>query len=146
MTWERLLRRLLMLVAITMAAAFIPPTLQRDVPVGSRILWLEVNGRYLHATLVSGMPPGTSQPLIIPEQWLTVMAVGHFLDGTITAWSLMVPWFWLVIGYGAVLATRKIIRNVIAARRRAQGCCGECGYNLTGNESGECPECGHSWE
>lgn len=27
-------------------------------------------------------------------------------------------------------------------RRRRQGCCLNCGYNLTGNVSGVCPECG----
>lgn len=29
-----------------------------------------------------------------------------------------------------------------AAARRAQGLCVRCGYNLTGNVSGICPECG----
>ena len=27
-------------------------------------------------------------------------------------------------------------------RRKPEGCCQECGYDLTGNESGTCPECG----
>ena len=27
-------------------------------------------------------------------------------------------------------------------RRREKGCCLKCGYNLTGNVSGVCPECG----
>ena len=27
-------------------------------------------------------------------------------------------------------------------RRRRRGQCGECGYDLTGNQSGVCPECG----
>ncbi len=29
-----------------------------------------------------------------------------------------------------------------ARRRRKEGCCLKCGYNLTGNVSGICPECG----
>ena len=29
-----------------------------------------------------------------------------------------------------------------AARRRARGQCGRCSYDLTGNVSGVCPECG----
>ena len=29
-----------------------------------------------------------------------------------------------------------------AQRRRRVGCCINCGYNLTGNVSGVCPECG----
>ena len=27
-------------------------------------------------------------------------------------------------------------------RRYRKGCCQKCGYNLTGNVSGTCPECG----
>jgi hypothetical protein len=27
-------------------------------------------------------------------------------------------------------------------RRRLRGCCRRCGYDLTGNVSGRCPECG----
>ena len=27
-------------------------------------------------------------------------------------------------------------------RRKPEGCCQQCGYDLTGNESGICPECG----
>jgi len=30
----------------------------------------------------------------------------------------------------------------VAGRRMAPGCCRKCGYNLTGNVSGRCPECG----
>jgi uncharacterized paraquat-inducible protein A len=32
----------------------------------------------------------------------------------------------------------------IAQGRRARGQCAECGYDLTGNTSGVCPECGTS--
>lgn len=33
-------------------------------------------------------------------------------------------------------------RPAIAEARRRQGLCTGCGYDLTGNESGTCPECG----
>ncbi len=29
-------------------------------------------------------------------------------------------------------------------RRKRRGCCVDCGYNLSGNRSGRCPECGMS--
>lgn len=29
-------------------------------------------------------------------------------------------------------------------QRRKAGCCIHCGYNLTGNTSGVCPECGRT--
>ncbi len=31
---------------------------------------------------------------------------------------------------------------MIRWRRKRKGCCLECGYNLTGNKTGRCPECG----
>ncbi|HNQ24901.1 MAG TPA: hypothetical protein PKK06_17615 [Phycisphaerae bacterium] len=34
------------------------------------------------------------------------------------------------------------IWRMIRRRRRAQGLCMNCAYNLTGNVSGVCPECG----
>jgi uncharacterized paraquat-inducible protein A len=50
-------------------------------------------------------------------------------------------------GYGACFAATVALRR--AARRRRprkprgrQGVCSECGYDLTGNVSGRCPECG----
>lgn len=30
-------------------------------------------------------------------------------------------------------------------RQRGPGCCRRCGYDLTGNVSGTCPECGAAW-
>ena len=33
-------------------------------------------------------------------------------------------------------------RTLLARRRRARGLCIACGYNLSGNASGRCPECG----
>jgi hypothetical protein len=38
----------------------------------------------------------------------------------------------------ALLAITRLIRR----RRRTPLCCSKCGYNLTGNISGRCPECG----
>jgi uncharacterized paraquat-inducible protein A len=39
---------------------------------------------------------------------------------------------------------RNIARRKLQHRRRAMGCCIKCGYSLTGNSSGVCPECGTS--
>ncbi len=47
------------------------------------------------------------------------------------------PFFGGVLGY--IVAKRLERRR---ARRLADGHCGYCGYDLTGNVSGVCPECG----
>jgi hypothetical protein len=43
------------------------------------------------------------------------------------------------VAWSALLFAGKIVR---AARRRRRGLCRECGYDLTGNTTGTCPECG----
>ncbi len=55
------------------------------------------------------------------------------------AWSLVLP-YWSLFAPVFVLAT---IGWLTTPRRRFRtGTCASCGYNLTGNVSGTCPECG----
>ena len=57
-------------------------------------------------------------------------------------------WFGLlvcvVIAAGAVAADLPTIILWRRDRRPPEGHCQTCGYNLTGNTSGRCPECGHT--
>ena len=47
------------------------------------------------------------------------------------------------LAFAAVIAWRFVERRQTRrVRRRRQGLCTECGYDLTGNVSGKCPECG----
>lgn len=54
-------------------------------------------------------------------------------------WNFTLPLWLIVIAFVALGA----IMLVVACRRRPPGHCTHCSYNLTGNESGVCPECGH---
>ncbi len=51
--------------------------------------------------------------------------------------------FWpgiiLFAAYPTIVGVRGPLRRW---RRRRRGCCTKCGYDLTGNTSGRCPECG----
>jgi hypothetical protein len=52
---------------------------------------------------------------------------------------------WLVLATSAVLPVFGLCRathRAVLRRLRKRGRCGCCGYNLTGNTSGTCPECG----
>ncbi len=55
-----------------------------------------------------------------------------------------------LIVFAALLATYPtiaFIRGPVRRRRRRRaGLCIKCGYDLTGNESGVCPECGRPWD
>ena len=60
-----------------------------------------------------------------------------------TYWELSFP-TWSAIAFFAAYPTIAFIRRPHRRRkrRRTLGLCIECGYDLTGNESGVCPECG----
>ena len=68
---------------------------------------------------------------------------GALAGGYLT--QLSVPLAWIAIVSGTLPGVR-LWRWRFNARRRESGCCTTCGYNLTGNVSGICPECGKSVE
>lgn len=50
---------------------------------------------------------------------------------------------WLVIGGAAAYPIFAFVHGPVCRfRRRRRGLCVKCGYNLTGNTTGVCPECG----
>ncbi len=62
-----------------------------------------------------------------------------------STWSLLIIIFLFLIGFGMVMwYTRQDIRLRLRTQLAQTGIpiCIPCGYNLTGNESGVCPECG----
>jgi hypothetical protein len=60
-------------------------------------------------------------------------------DGIIRSFFFPV---WLLFSALALLPALKLLGLVVRVRRKARFNCIECGYNLTGNTSGVCPECG----
>ncbi len=61
-----------------------------------------------------------------------------------SSWSMYLMSMLFVIGFGiAIWFTRRDIRRRLRAQLAKKGIpvCIPCGYNLTGNESGVCPEC-----
>lgn len=64
------------------------------------------------------------------------------------AWVVIVPMWPIVLGlwlWAACLWYYAGPDPVLALLlgRKTEGLCGRCGYDLTGNVSGVCPECGH---
>ncbi len=55
-------------------------------------------------------------------------------------WSAIIP-FWLPTTISFIFLA-PAIGWAISRRRMSDGHCSQCHYNLTGNESGTCPECG----
>ena len=56
-------------------------------------------------------------------------------------WRVSCP-FWALVAFLASYPSVAFIRGPLRRwRRRRRGSCTECAYDLTGNESGVCPEC-----
>ena len=73
-----------------------------------------------------------------PGGWPSEPRSEHIVRGRVPLWMPLVvtscyPLFWF--GRGS-------LRAAIRRRRRRSGLCIQCGYNLTGNASDRCPECG----
>ena len=68
-------------------------------------------------------------------------SVSKYYDGEQTAISLVIP-LWALFLPTAVLPSLWLSKRIRQCRRNKQGRCSTCGYNLTGNTSGVCPECG----
>lgn len=67
---------------------------------------------------------------------------GQLTIGTSRTYWLQCP-IWLLPALFAPFPTFALIRGPVRRwRRRRRGLCVGCGYNLTGNVSGVCPECG----
>jgi predicted membrane protein len=72
---------------------------------------------------------------------LAMLVVAPLFGLTSNIWPLACA-FWLLPG--AFVAAIVGIPFLVARRKPPPGHCSKCGYALTGNESGTCPECGAS--
>ena len=72
-----------------------------------------------------------------PAYTLTGRLVPPNVGGSL---KVKVPYWFGIIVFAALptILTSRLVRS----RRRLPGSCKHCGYNLTGNVSGVCPECG----
>ena len=86
------------------------------------------------------------------EAWLLVTVESPVILWAVAMDALRgaVPWKIFTIAYagyalgfvGVVVYRAMEGRQSRRVRRRRQGLCTRCGYDLTGNVSGRCPECG----
>ena len=59
---------------------------------------------------------------------------------------LVIPLSAVTAIFGCSCLSGSILKRLRRRRRRRRGLCVNCGYNLWGNESGTCPECGEKVE
>ena len=86
---------------------------------------------------------GQEEPLVFAALFIWFLfGMPDLSDATVvilgaTAWGLLGA-FLAFVGALPIVHEVRVVRN----RRYPNGSCQSCGYNLTGNESGKCPECG----
>jgi hypothetical protein len=96
--------------------------------------WPDYRTRYIRIAKFRNHP---TVPLTVPRYW------GGPWRGSIQH-NFVMP-FWLVALITAPLAlnyARCSLLRRLRLRNSGKGLCSSCGYNLTGNTSGVCPECG----
>lgn len=69
------------------------------------------------------------------------LATGGRYGYTVRYDSIFVAWWLIALAFTLPPLGVAAIKRIRRARRRA-GLCGKCAYDLTGNVSGICPECG----
>jgi hypothetical protein len=83
-----------------------------------------------------------------PWSWQVVWCLGIELSeesfpGPSTRRSVWLP-YWLLTALMLILPAFQLRRRLREQRKVKQGRCSSCGYDLTGNRSGICPECGRA--
>lgn len=81
----------------------------------------------------------------LPE-WATREAFRRGQPFNLRTYSLSMPLWVIVLAFGAYPMISLTWRATRKHRRRNLGLCLHCGYDLRGNESGTCPECGYGFE
>ena len=90
--------------------------------------------------------PGIMEDSFVRRRFLGIgWGQGEFLDrlGLRTRCDVLLVPLWMLLVLLAAYPTIAFIRGPMRRmRRRRKGLCVKCGYDLTGNVSGVCPECG----
>ncbi len=81
-------------------------------------------------------------PRFVPPSF-TWLGLEHRFDRFTSIESIRVP-TWMLVAVFSLLPLWREGRRYAKRRRSRANLCVECGYNLTGNTTGVCPECGRN--
>jgi len=86
-----------------------------------------------------GLSNASDMRLLRPS--FSSLGLEHATDSSFRTESIRVP-TWMFVAVFSLLPLWRESRRYAKRRRSRANLCVECGYNLTGNTSGICPECG----
>lgn len=99
-----------------------------------------INPRSLSIVFAKRCPPR-----MVPPEWdyeFVVFAWRGVTVAGLTVGSITIPIWFLIVAFPAYPSIAFIRGPLRRWRRRKRGECVNCGYNLTGNVTGVCSECG----
>ena len=99
--------------------------------------WVDSGYRY-YVYLQHGMICGN--PSLAYEAWVFLPSIDYLAP---LGWSVKLPMHFLLVPL-VVIVAYPLLPFAIRRDRRKRGLCIRCGYDLTGNVSGACPECGEN--
>jgi hypothetical protein len=111
---------------LTVGRVDVPPAAMAGIP----------RGRYFKSAPAD---PAALSSMLKPSRSFAGFQVTVVNAGGMTARDVRIPYWSLVLAAAVLPAVRAARR---AFRRPPPGLCRRCGYDLTGNVSGRCPECG----
>ena len=136
---------IVVLVCLSALSALRALSVHRRAWITHHTLFWRYSPSHLHHTYRVGDVAIRLKPEILPNYRYGTIDESFPLWGTDRRPSyhvLIVP-YWLPVVVFAAYPLIAFMRGPLRRwRRRSKGSCQECGYNLTGNESGKCPECG----
>ncbi|MHC4698177.1 MAG: hypothetical protein ACYTFA_15695 [Planctomycetota bacterium] len=115
-----------------------PGGLDEDTALAAAALVISLGSHYLIRSFpVAGTLAGACSAVIFHK--IGILAVSNYVGFNV--WTLTIEG---VIGFGFAFLVSIPFLLVRAGhvRKPPSGYCQKCGYNLTGNVSGVCPECG----
>ena len=153
---------LLILVAVALLAAFawlsgaewgpMHDFTDDDLPQSRLFVW-DKRLVLAHDTVPTGRGmPGSNGEIITWESWGGFECiewrdfVGPYAPVSstpVSGWQVRVPLWSVILACSAYPAIAFIRGPLRRWRRRKRGLCIKCGYDLTGNVPGACPECAH---
>jgi hypothetical protein len=112
---------------------------------GAGTSWRRLGVAIEHDTVTTWLTPaGGPAPLATYLAWAGRPGINR-ASAAMPFAAVRVPWWMVVLLFAALPLWRgasSFRRDRRRRRRAVRNCCPECGYDLTANVSGVCPECG----
>ncbi len=130
---------------VTLASVY--PRVPRPPPDIRNYVYIVLTGEGFECFCMRASRAAYRRPPTGGGSWLNGRVQWYYFSDRTVGWDIWFAVSWwmpsaLCVAYPALFYARRAAAAWRRARRRKRGLCAHCGYNLTGNVSGRCSECG----